>query len=138
MTHPPGLFQRRVLPWTQILGPAPIALAVIHVAYPLIAASRTTPLLVAAVDAAALYAAYRFDVWGELTIVVVPLLGAIAFIALAYAAIVVSLPRDTPYLGPLGRSEVCLRSFAQKLRRLIPEARLEAPPPPGWSGLPGA
>jgi phenylpropionate dioxygenase-like ring-hydroxylating dioxygenase large terminal subunit len=36
--------------------------------------------------------------------------------------------------GPLGRSEVCLRSFAQKLRRLIPEARLETPPAPGWSG----
>jgi len=34
--------------------------------------------------------------------------------------------------GPLGTSEVCLRSFAQKLRRLIPEARLERPPPPGW------
>ena len=40
--------------------------------------------------------------------------------------------------GPLGRSEVCLRSFAQKLRRLIPEARLDSPPPPGWSGLPAA
>lgn len=40
--------------------------------------------------------------------------------------------------GPLGRSEVCLRSFARKLRRLIPETRLESPPPPGWSGLPGA
>ena len=40
--------------------------------------------------------------------------------------------------GPLGRSEVCLRSFAKKLRRLIPETRLESPPPPGWSGLPGA
>jgi phenylpropionate dioxygenase-like ring-hydroxylating dioxygenase large terminal subunit len=40
--------------------------------------------------------------------------------------------------GPLGRSEVCLRSFAGKLRRLIPETRLESPPPPGWSGLPGA
>jgi carnitine monooxygenase subunit len=40
--------------------------------------------------------------------------------------------------GPLGESEVCLRSFARKLRRLIPEARLDAPPPPGWSGLPGA
>ena len=40
--------------------------------------------------------------------------------------------------GPLGKSEVCLRSFAQKLRRLIPEARLESPPPPGWSGLPRA
>jgi phenylpropionate dioxygenase-like ring-hydroxylating dioxygenase large terminal subunit len=36
--------------------------------------------------------------------------------------------------GPLGTSEVCLRSFAQKLRRLIPEARLERSPPPGWSG----
>ncbi|MEO7241191.1 MAG: aromatic ring-hydroxylating dioxygenase subunit alpha [Sphingomicrobium sp.] len=34
--------------------------------------------------------------------------------------------------GPLGTSEVCLRSFAQKLRRLIPEARLERSPPPGW------
>jgi phenylpropionate dioxygenase-like ring-hydroxylating dioxygenase large terminal subunit len=36
--------------------------------------------------------------------------------------------------GPLGTSEVCLRSFAQKLRRLIPEARLERPPAPGWLG----
>jgi len=36
--------------------------------------------------------------------------------------------------GPLGTSEVCLRSFAEKLRRLVPEARLESPPPPGWSG----
>jgi phenylpropionate dioxygenase-like ring-hydroxylating dioxygenase large terminal subunit len=34
--------------------------------------------------------------------------------------------------GPLGTSEVCLRSFAQKLRRLIPEARLERAPAPGW------
>ena len=38
--------------------------------------------------------------------------------------------------GPLGRSEVCLRSFATKLRRLIPETRQDSPPPPGWSGLP--
>jgi carnitine monooxygenase subunit len=30
--------------------------------------------------------------------------------------------------GPLGESEVCLRSFARKLRRLIPETRLDAPP----------
>ncbi|HYJ51895.1 MAG TPA: aromatic ring-hydroxylating dioxygenase subunit alpha [Allosphingosinicella sp.] len=30
--------------------------------------------------------------------------------------------------GPLGRSEVCLRSFAQKLRRLIPETRRDSPP----------
>jgi phenylpropionate dioxygenase-like ring-hydroxylating dioxygenase large terminal subunit len=35
--------------------------------------------------------------------------------------------------GPLGDSEVCLRSFARKLRRLIPEANLHSPPPPGWS-----
>lgn len=35
--------------------------------------------------------------------------------------------------GPLGASEVCLRSFAGKLRRLIPEARLPQPPAPGWS-----
>lgn len=38
--------------------------------------------------------------------------------------------------GPLGRSEVCLRNFASKLRRLIPESRLDSPPAPGWSGLP--
>ena len=36
--------------------------------------------------------------------------------------------------GPLGKSEVCLRSFARKLRRLVPEARLERAPPAGWSG----
>jgi len=30
--------------------------------------------------------------------------------------------------GPLGGSEVCLRSFARKLRRIIPETRLDAPP----------
>jgi carnitine monooxygenase subunit len=35
--------------------------------------------------------------------------------------------------GPLGTSEVCLRSFSRKLRRMIPEARLDSPPPPGWS-----
>ena len=41
---------------------------------------------------------------------------------------------STSYVaGPLGTSEVCLRSFAQKLRRLIPQARLERSPPPGWS-----
>jgi phenylpropionate dioxygenase-like ring-hydroxylating dioxygenase large terminal subunit len=40
--------------------------------------------------------------------------------------------------GPLGTSEVCLRSFAQKLRRLISEARLDSPPPPGWSRLSNA
>ena len=35
--------------------------------------------------------------------------------------------------GPLGTSEVCLRSFARKVRKLIPEARLPQPPAPGWS-----
>ena len=30
--------------------------------------------------------------------------------------------------GPLGTSEVCLRSFAKKLRSMIPEARLQRPP----------
>jgi carnitine monooxygenase subunit len=40
--------------------------------------------------------------------------------------------RDWP-AGPLGRSEVCLRTFARKMRRLIPEARLHRPPASGWS-----
>ena len=40
--------------------------------------------------------------------------------------------------GPLGTSEVCLRSFARKLRTMIPEARLDSPPPPGWSRLANA
>jgi phenylpropionate dioxygenase-like ring-hydroxylating dioxygenase large terminal subunit len=35
--------------------------------------------------------------------------------------------------GPLGTSEVCLRSFARKLRRMVPEARLPKPPAAGWS-----
>ena len=35
--------------------------------------------------------------------------------------------------GPLGTSEVCLRSFAKKLRRMIPEARLRRLQPAGWS-----
>jgi phenylpropionate dioxygenase-like ring-hydroxylating dioxygenase large terminal subunit len=35
--------------------------------------------------------------------------------------------------GPLGRSEVCLRSFARKLRRIIPQTRLESPPA-RWDG----
>ena len=30
--------------------------------------------------------------------------------------------------GPLGESEVCLRSFARKLRALLPEARSDAKP----------
>ncbi len=36
--------------------------------------------------------------------------------------------------GPIGASEVCLRSFARKIRALIPEARQPFPPPKGWSG----
>ncbi len=39
--------------------------------------------------------------------------------------------------GPLGRSEVCLRNFAEKLRRFIPEARLDQAPPPGWASASG-
>ncbi len=41
-------------------------------------------------------------------------------------------------MGPLGESEVCLRSFARKIRALIPEARLPTPPAPGWSRRPRA
>jgi phenylpropionate dioxygenase-like ring-hydroxylating dioxygenase large terminal subunit len=40
--------------------------------------------------------------------------------------------------GPLGTSEVCLRSFSKKVRRMIPEARLDSPPSPGWSRLANA
>lgn len=36
-------------------------------------------------------------------------------------------------LGPLGETEVCLRHFSRKMRRLIPEARLRRAPAPGWS-----
>ena len=35
--------------------------------------------------------------------------------------------------GPIGASEVCLRSFARKIRALIPEARSLRAPAPGWS-----
>ncbi|MGL4314265.1 MAG: aromatic ring-hydroxylating oxygenase subunit alpha [Sphingomonas sp.] len=35
--------------------------------------------------------------------------------------------------GPIGASEVCLRSFARKIRAIIPEARQHRAPPPGWS-----
>ena len=38
--------------------------------------------------------------------------------------------------GPIGASEVCLRSFAAKIRTIIPEARLPVAPPPGWSRRP--
>jgi hypothetical protein len=35
--------------------------------------------------------------------------------------------------GPLGASEVCLRSFARKYRALMPVTRKRKAPPPGWS-----
>ena len=35
--------------------------------------------------------------------------------------------------GPLGSNEVSLRSFARRMRQLIPESRLERAPAPGWS-----
>jgi phenylpropionate dioxygenase-like ring-hydroxylating dioxygenase large terminal subunit len=34
--------------------------------------------------------------------------------------------------GPLGRTEVSLRSFARRMRTLIPESRLDHAPSPGW------
>ena len=34
--------------------------------------------------------------------------------------------------GPLGEGEVCLRSFARRMRGLIPESRLPQAPAPGW------
>ena len=37
--------------------------------------------------------------------------------------------------GPLSDKEVCLRHFCQRMRALIPEARQERRPPPGWSGI---
>ena len=36
--------------------------------------------------------------------------------------------------GPIATSEVCLRSFARKIRTIIPEARLGKAPGQGWSG----
>jgi len=35
--------------------------------------------------------------------------------------------------GPLGQGEVCLRSFARRMRELIPESRLPRAPARGWS-----
>ena len=40
--------------------------------------------------------------------------------------------------GPLATSEVCLRSFAAKIRAAIPEARQLRAPQPGWSRRPRA
>jgi len=34
--------------------------------------------------------------------------------------------------GPLGAGEVCLKSFARRMRQLIPESRLLQAPEPGW------
>jgi phenylpropionate dioxygenase-like ring-hydroxylating dioxygenase large terminal subunit len=34
--------------------------------------------------------------------------------------------------GPLGKGEVALRSFARRMRDLIPESRLERAPRAGW------
>src|SRR5262249_6380563 len=36
-------------------------------------------------------------------------------------------------VGPLSEGEVCLRSFARRLRRLIPLSRQHQAPPRGWS-----
>ena len=36
-------------------------------------------------------------------------------------------------MGPLSDKEVCLKSFCARIRDLIPEARLEQRPAPGWS-----
>ncbi len=36
-------------------------------------------------------------------------------------------------MGPLSDKEVCLKHFCRRLREAIPEARLDSPPPAGWS-----
>lgn len=36
-------------------------------------------------------------------------------------------------IGPLGTSEVCLRHFCKRMREIIPQAREEQSPLPGWS-----
>ena len=38
-------------------------------------------------------------------------------------------------MGPLSDKEVCLRHFCQRMREIVPEARLETKPAKGWSGL---
>ena len=35
--------------------------------------------------------------------------------------------------GPLGHNEVSLRSFARRMREVIPESGLKHSPGPGWS-----
>ena len=41
-------------------------------------------------------------------------------------------------VGPLSKSEVCLRAFGARMRALIPQARLHMPPPSGWSRSAGS
>ena len=41
-------------------------------------------------------------------------------------------------VGPLGASEVALRSFGARMRSRIPECRAPEPPPPGWSSAANA
>ena len=36
-------------------------------------------------------------------------------------------------MGPLSDKEVCLKHFCSRMRDIIPEARLEHAPAPGWS-----
>jgi carnitine monooxygenase subunit len=43
---------------------------------------------------------------------------------------------DSFSVGPLGETEVALRNFCRKMRRLIPEARQRTRPAPGWSHRP--
>jgi phenylpropionate dioxygenase-like ring-hydroxylating dioxygenase large terminal subunit len=45
---------------------------------------------------------------------------------------------DSFTVGPLADSEVALRNFCRKIRRLIPEARQHQAPAPGWSHRPRA
>lgn len=78
-------------PWHQTFVPAVVALAAIHLVYPFVARNASLPLLVALVDGAALYAAWRHETWGELTPIVATVLAGIALVALAYAATVVLL-----------------------------------------------
>jgi hypothetical protein len=40
---------------------------------------------------------------------------------------------DAYTVGPLGESEVCLKSFARRMRALIPASREPRAPGRGWS-----
>ena len=89
-------------PWGQLMLPSLIALAVVHLVSPLWTAFAQRdqllhrafvrgPFLVFACDALFLGAAWRYESWGELTVVFVPVLGALAIVGLAYAAAMMSL-----------------------------------------------